>query len=887
MRDSPIDARRTDAVAVYLRWISRWSGFAVCLVGTVVLLGWVFGPGPIRSFLADHVHAKPITALALILAGIAQRLSHTARHPFVRRGLIVGVTLISGATLLGSILDRDLGVERFLFRQAPGPGESPIFPGRMSLITTIECLLFAATLELQARNRPGAGRWAGWTALAGLSVGFTVLLGYTFGAHGLFALGWETGIALPTALVFTLLFAGALASHPETGLMSALVSRGAGGVLLRRLLPFAVAGPWLIGWLSVEGSNRGFYSTHVDQVSVVLPLVFLFVAFLYQSARVLDRLGEEREQRKREVEAINLELEARVYQRTQELLAANEQVGAASRYARDLIEASLDPLVTISKTGKVMDVNHATELVTGRTRQELIGSDFCAYFTDPAEARRGYEQVFEVGLVRNYPLAIRHGHGTVTDVLYNATVFRNQMGEVEGVFAAARDITERKRAELELRRLNRALRALSRCTQAVARAEAEETLLRNVCEIVVQDGGYPLAWVGYTENDDEKTVRPVAVAGLGANYVRNARITWADTERGRGPTGTAIRSGAPCYIPEITLDPRFGPWREAALHHGYASALAIPLQEAGRSFGALNIYAPEAHAFEGEEHSLMLELAATLAHGILALRAHEERDRAAGELRELNENLERRVAQRTAELALSAEEMESFTYSVSHDLRAPLRHIDGFSKVLLETCGGQLDDVGRHYLERVRNGTQQMGRLVDDLLNLSRLGRCPLQVQPTSLGPLVQALVDEMQPETAGRNVEWRVGALPTVPCDRGLMRQVLWNLLSNALKFTRGREPAIIEVGTKGDELYVRDNGVGFDPQYAGKLFGAFQRLHRPEDFPGTGVGLATVRRILRKHGGDIRVEAALDAGATFYFTLSQAETASGCAPTEECHAA
>ncbi len=566
---------------------------------------------------------------------------------------------------------------------------------------------------------------------------------------------------------------------------------------------------------------------------------------------------------------------------------AEEQARAASRYARSLIEASLDPLVTISKDGKVMDVNAATEAVTGRSRQELIGSDFCDYFTDPEDARRGYEQVFERGLVRDYPLAMRHRDGHTADVLYNAAVFRNEAGDVDGVFAAARDITARKRAELELRRLNRALRAISRCTSVVARAGEEESLLRSVCEIVVQDGGYPLAWVGYAENDREKTVRPVAIAGAGADYVRNACITWADTERGRGPTGICIRSGTPCYAPEITLDPRFLPWREAARRHGYASSLSIPLREAGRSFGALSVYAPEPHAFEGEEQSLMLELAATLAHGILALRARQERDRAASALQELNETLERRVVQRTAELAAATEDMESFTYSVSHDLRAPLRHIDGFSKVLLEECSGQLEEVGRHYLERVRQGTQQMGHLVDDLLKLSRLGRCALQLRPTPLAPMVQEVVDELQPEAAGRAVEWHIGALPVADCDRGLMHQVLFNLLANALKFTRGRAPAIIEMGTCGAELFVRDNGVGFDPQYAGKLFGVFQRLHRSEEFPGAGVGLATVRRILRKHGGDIRAESTPNAGATFYFTLGPPDAASLRPALEEWHAA
>ncbi len=890
MRDSPIEERRADAPwAAELRRMGRWLGAAAGLIGAIVLLGWLLGLELMRSFLPGQEPTKPRTALVLMVAGAAQWLASTAargRQRIVAHVLAACLVVIAGTTLLEFLLGRDIGLERWLFQQiAAVPAVQS--HSRMSFLALLECLLLAATVELRAWRSLRAERWAGMITLTGLSVGFTVLLGYTFGARSLYVLGWNTSIALPSALGFSLLFAGALAAYPETGFMSALASRGAGGVLLRRLLPFAITGPWLIGWLSVEGSSHGLYSTHVDQVTVVLPLVFLFVAFLYRSAGVLDRLGEEREQQKCKVEALNLELEERVAQRTRELVAANERLSTSSRYARELLEASLDPLVTISKAGKIMDVNQATELVTGRSRQELIGSDFCEYFTDPEEAGRGYERVFDVGMVRDYPLAIRHRDGRVTDVMYNATVFHNQSGEVEGVFAAARDISERKRAEQELHRLNRALRTLSRCTDAVARAENEEGLLCSICQIAVQDGGYPLAWVGYAENDGEKTVLPVAVAGCGAGYVRNARITWADTERGRGPTGTAIRSGVPCYIPEITFDPRFAPWREAAQHHGYASVLAVPLKEGGRNFGALNLYAPEPNAFDQEERALMLELATTLSHGILALRAHQERDRTAAELQELNANLECRVAQRTAELAASTEEMESFTYSVSHDLRAPLRHIDGFSRVLLEQCSEQVDDQGRHYLERIRNGTQQMGRLVDDLLNLSRIGRTSLHLEEVDLGRLVWVMVEEFRSEAAERAIEWRIGALPVVRCDRNLIRQVLFNLLSNAVKFSRDRSPAVIEVGSEGGEIFVRDNGVGFDSQYAGKLFGVFQRLHRSEEFEGTGVGLATVRRILRKHGGDIHGEGVPGEGATFHFTLGAPEMTSGRATMEETHAA
>jgi PAS domain S-box-containing protein len=375
---------------------------------------------------------------------------------------------------------------------------------------------------------------------------------------------------------------------------------------------------------------------------------------------------------------------------------AGKALQKAALYTRSLIEASLDPLVTISREGKITGVNAATEKVTGISREGLIGSDFSDYFTEPEKARQGYQQVFAEGVVRDYPLAIRSASGAVTDVLYNASVFRNETNEVEGAFAAARDITERKRAEQELARLN-----------------AE---------------------------------------------------------------------------------------------------------------------------------------------------------------------LEQRVLERTAELTASNKELEAFTYSVSHDLRAPLRHIDGFSKMLLERYGEQLDAKGRHYLEEVRGGTRNMGRLVDELLALSRVGRQEPRLQVVGLNSLFEEVRTELMKETGDRQIEWRIATLPFVECDPALMRQAISNLLANAVKFTRPCDRAVIEAGQMQQAsetvIFVRDNGVGFNMKYADKLFGVFQRLHRAEDFEGTGVGLATVQRIIHKHNGRVWAEAELNKGATFYFTLGGSQT-------------
>ncbi|MGH7267549.1 MAG: sensor histidine kinase, partial [Candidatus Rokuibacteriota bacterium] len=254
------------------------------------------------------------------------------------------------------------------------------------------------------------------------------------------------------------------------------------------------------------------------------------------------------------------------------------------------------------------------------------------------------------------------------------------------------------------------------------------------------------------------------------------------------------------------------------------------------------------------------------------------RRQAETEIRRLNAELEERVRQRTAELQATNRELEAFSYSVSHDLRAPLRAIDGFSRILVEDHGPELTSEARRYLETVRTNTRQMGQLVDDLLAFSRLGRTPLAVHPIRLEPLVRQALDDLGVGPDDGTVAVDVAALAPCRADPALLKQVFLNLLGNALKFTRLREAPRVEVGchvTDGEAVYhVRDNGVGFDMRYAEKLFGVFQRLHRADEYEGTGVGLAIVQRVIQRHGGRVWAEAEVDKGATFYFTLGEPTT-------------
>ena len=611
---------------------------------------------------------------------------------------------------------------------------------------------------------------------------------------------------------------------------------------------------------------------------------------------------------------------------------AERRLSQANAYNRSLIEASLDPLVTIAPDGKITDVNSATETVTGRSRQELIGTDFSDNFTDPGKARLGYQQVFREGSVRDYALEIRHHDGRLTPVLYNASIYRDENGEVTGVFAAARDISEQRRAAEAVRRANAYNRSLleasldplvtispdgkitdvNSATEKVTGHSRGELVGTDFCdyftdpekaragyqqvfregfvhdyelEIRHRDGRLtPVLYNATVYRDEAEQVIGIFAAARDITQKKRAQQV-VEAERQRFNN---ILESLPAYLVLLTPDyhvpfanrffrERFGDAQGRRCYE-YLFGRTEPC-EICETYTVLKTAAPhqwewtgpdgrnyDIHDFpftDSDGSPLILEMGIDIT----------ERRQAEQEVRKLNESLERRVRERTAELEAANKELEAFTYSVSHDLRAPLRHVDGFSKLLVEEHKAELSPPAQEYLAIVRDSVKQMGVLIDDLLNLGRVGRMELKVEVTGLNSLVQEAVKDLTRANPQRAIDWKIQTLPFLECDPSLMKLVFANLLSNAVKFTRPRDPAVIEVGTSCQDgrsvIFVRDNGVGFSMKYVDKLFGVFQRLHRAEDFEGTGVGLATVQRIIHKHGGHVWAEGELDKGATFCFTL------------------
>jgi len=413
--------------------------------------------------------------------------------------------------------------------------------------------------------------------------------------------------------------------------------------------------------------------------------------------------------------------------------------------------------------------------------------------------------------------------------------------------AILRDITERKRAEVALARqaveLSRQTEELSRSRKAM---ETQTLMLQSVLDSISE------GLVAADETGKFVLWNPAATRIVGLSAANVPPAQWTEH------FGT--------YLPD-TVTP-FPPEQNPLLRaiRGEACTVEMYVRNAELETGVW--IESTGSPLKGND--------GVVRGGVVAFRDITQRKTAEGEIRRLNEELEERVAERTAQLAAANQELEAFTYSVSHDLRAPLRHIGGFSRILIEDFGPRMDAAAQQHLQRIADGVQRMGLLVDELLNLARVGRHALHLQPTELNSVIDDVVSLLQPETEGRAVTWKIAQLPPAECDPILIKQVFQNLLANALKFTRTREQAVIEISCQPKNgqmaIAVRDNGVGFNMKYSDKLFGVFQRLHRAEEFEGTGIGLATVHRIVHKHGGRIWAEAEMDQGATFYFTLDVA---------------
>lgn len=449
-------------------------------------------------------------------------------------------------------------------------------------------------------------------------------------------------------------------------------------------------------------------------------------------------------------------------------------------------------------------------------------------------------------------------------------------GQSPVFIAIIQDASRRKDSEAKIERLTRAYRLLTRVNEAIVRAQNRNGLFTAICNAAMESGLFRFVWIGML--DEQKfSVMPVAYAGVEEGYIDKLNNRLDDVCTGNGPMGRAIREGTHVVCHDIEHDPCMAPWRDEALKRGYRASAVFPIREEWCVVGAINVYAADTHFFTPDIIQLISELAADVSFALDVFAERNRRERAEDEINQLNVVLEHRVLERTCQLEAANRELEAFSYSVSHDLRAPLRSIDGFSQVLLKTHYDRLDATGQDYLQRVRRASQRMGNLIDDLLQLSQVARSSIRREPVDLSEVAEFVADDLRKTNPERQVQFDLQQGLSVQADPGLLRIVMENLLGNAYKFTAKKAEAKIEFGKydiDGESVFfVRDNGDGFNMDYVHKLFGAFQRLHGAGEFEGTGIGLATVQRIIHRHNGRIWAEGKEGQGATFCFTLPQRE--------------
>ena len=590
---------------------------------------------------------------------------------------------------------------------------------------------------------------------------------------------------------------------------------------------------------------------------------------------------------------VNEQLEARVAERT-------AQLQAASRYARSLVEASLDPMVTISAAGKITDANEATELVTGLHRERLIGSDFSAYFTEPDKAEEAYRRVLAEGLVRNYPLTARHVSGRTTEVLYNATVYRNEAGEVQGVCATARDMTEHRRAERR-RDFTSALLAL------FAQKNSLPDYLAAVVEVIRQWSGCEA--LGIRVAGEHGELPYASCVGFEPAFLemenqfslqrddccctRAVRQDFKKQERALVTPGGSFRcDDAVAFVSKLPQGTR-AEIVGNCVRFGFSTIAAIPLRYRNEIIGVLHLadrrpgLLPPARAEFLESMSPLIGEAVRWYQTEAKLaeyRDHLEElvKQRTRELEAANEQLReeiacRKVAEeallRTAEeLKRSNLELEQFAYAASHDLQEPLRAAGGYVRLLEHRFPDKLDAKAREYIEGAAEGANRMEQLITDLLAFSRVGTQGRELVPVKLGAALDAALRNLQFSIRAAKATVTRDPLPTVPVDEGQMEQLFQNLIANALKFQNERPPEL-HIGARAEEgrwvIWVRDNGIGIAPQYFERIFQVFQRLHTRKKYPGTGIGLAICKKIVERHGGRIWVESQPGQGSTFCFSI------------------
>jgi PAS domain S-box-containing protein len=577
---------------------------------------------------------------------------------------------------------------------------------------------------------------------------------------------------------------------------------------------------------------------------------------------------------------LNEELEQKVLARTEELSKVNtllqdeleerkiieEIVRRSEERYRTLIDLSPSAIL-VNRNNRIVLLNTAAiELFAATDAYEILGkSPFDLFHPDYHETIRQRIHM----LLKDKPVGLSEEkiiqmNGAIRDVEVVAAHIVDAEGSAIQIIL--HDITDRKKKENELQKLNQTLKALGNSSQAMARAGDEDTYLKEICKIIVNDCGYKLVWIGFAENNKEKSIRPIAHAGFDQGYMDKMNLTWSDTDRGRGPTGTSIRTGKIVECKNMLTDPKFKPWREEAIKRGYMSSIAIPILTRGEAIGVITIYSSEPDPFMDDEKQLLTEIAHDLAYGVSALRMRDARARDEEKLRKYAADLKNLNATK-----------DKFFGIIAHDLRNPFTTLLGASE-LLTTQADSYDLANIKKFSRILNESAKQGyALLENLLEWAKAQTGSLAYAPQTIN--VKELVAEnlyyikVYATNKQISLQSEIKEDTTVVADKNMLNTVIRNLLHNALKFTHpgGSVSVHAENNHQNMIISVKDSGIGIPKKDLDKLFRIdikFTNQGTAQE-RGTGLGLILCKEFVEKFGGKIWVESTLKKGSVFKFTV------------------
>jgi PAS domain S-box-containing protein len=820
-------------------WISLSIVFIISIFD---LTGWILHISFLERLKPPWEPMKPGTALCFAISALTLVILEVNLPAFIRKTLsfsfaffVCGVSLISLYVYLCSVNTAlntpliHLSSLSFIL--------SPIW--EMSFLTACNFLFIGCLLFLLTSNNIKASNISHIVTIPVFLISYFIIVSYILGVYSINEFSRVSG-SLGTGVAFCGLVAAVLFMRPDTWLIKLLYSRDTAGIISRKLLPPLIILPIIIGWLRIYGERTRMYRSEEGVILVAVAYTTCFLILIWLTARSIERIDRKRH-------------------------AIEDALRESEERFRTIAE-SLPVLISIFsiKDSIVSFVNESYENAFGYKKGEITNSKLPDSFFN-AKERINLNNVLKVkGRVYNKEIKVKKTDGKPFWIMTSIRriLFMNE----PAYLTASIDITETKRAQEELLRLNRILDAHSKSSQAMMHSKDEFKYLHEVCKIIIEDCGHSMVWVGYAQNDKSKSVKPVAYYGFDKGYINQLNITWSDTERGRGPTGTAIRTGKPSICKDMLTDPAFKPWKEAAIQRGYSSSLVLPLILEGKPFGSISIYSKESDSFSDSEINMLSDLADDLAYGISYLRLEDSERSAVNVIKENDAKLKELIATK-----------DKFFNIIAHDLKNPFTSILGSSELLFENIHN-LNPKNIKELSMILNDSAKAGyAILQNLLDWSRsqTGLLKINSEKVNLKVLINENISTLQLPAANKEIKIsnKVNEDIFVFSDKNMLNTILRNILSNSLKFTYKSGKVLVSTAFSSDEVTVsvKDNGIGIPADKIESLFRIDVKNSMPgtENEQGTGLGLKLSKEFVEKLGGRIWVESIAGEGSEFKFTI------------------